>query len=309
MRDIFNKTTHLIIRLANNARVGKDGVRHRLVAVVAKYSWWVVFGSVKTYYVTGLRRSGNHAVIEWIKNGYDDASTPIEYGTVGSPLVGTSKTRKVVHLNCVNHKSRTRVARALLECRKHLKGNVDVVIVSTEDCAPHVKRWWLSIADYEVYVIRNLLNVVASRLKRLKERALEGRSAKACALYKNFFEHWNQFRLIEGEGGSRALRYERWLTERAYREDVAESINLPRSIVPDYYSSQGHGSSFVGYEKEKEPEAYTERYKSIEWKGNMVQWIMEVDERCSCLSTPERKFLRSECLRQNWRHRGEDGSR
>lgn len=308
IRHILKTITEPVATRSRNPRVGRSGVLHRLATIVTAYSWRIAFGPVKTYYVTGLRRSGNHAVIEWIKNGYDEPRTPIVYGTVGSPFLGVSETGKVVHLNGINQKSKTRMARALFECRKHLKGNVDIVIVSTEDCSPDVKRWWLSMADYEIYVTRHLLNVVASRLERLKERALEGRAAKACALYKNFFEHWNQFRLFESEGGRRALRYERWVTEQAYREDMAERIDLPRSVMPNYHSSLGHGSSFVGYEREKNPQAYTERYKAIEWKGSMVKWLMEIDSRCTCLSVPERVFLRSQSLRDSERNMDEEGA-
>lgn len=259
------------------------------VALCAKR---VFFGSVKTYYVTGMRRSGNHAVIEWIKNGYDDALTPIEYGTVGPAFLGVSRSGKVVHLNDVNHLRISRIARSLFDCRASLKGTVEVVIISTEDCSDKKKRWWSSVADCEVYVTRDLLNVVASRLERLKERALEGRAAKACALYKNFFEDWYRIRWVENDDRRCSLRYERWITEREYNESAAENIGLPRSVMPQYHSRWGDGSSFVGAAKEENPGGYNARYKTIEWKENVVQWLIDLDEVYSCLTAPEREFLR-----------------
>ena len=190
----------------------------------------------------GIRRSGNHAVINWLSEG----------------LRGDGE-RSVVHVNNVADKP-TRPERQPI----YIKGKVallhpDFVVLSYEDRTlserhnlEHRKRF-SNDRDIDVAVLRSFPNLIASQVQRrrnIQEQGLENRPIMRlglAAVRDAWVENAQAIRDSNASGVTGVL-FDRWFTDRDYRDEIAQQIGFTNTDsgldhVPDPGSG---GSSFDG---------------------------------------------------------------
>lgn len=173
--------------------------------------------------------------------------------------------------------------------------NARLVIPSEEDRSPMSESWWARAACRQIYVTRDSLNNVASRLQPMIDRAACGETDSWLRFYSQFPDHWRALGDVQEGHGHIRLHYVRWLTDTIYRKDLADRIGMEREHVPGYHSVKGGGSSFSASGEHADAAAgssYLNRYRSFPWSRVMIDCIFDWDDRNNVLSGEERKVLR-----------------
>lgn len=243
-----------------------------------------------TYYITGLRRSGNHAIIEWIRYGYDHDGGCFAYSEE-IPWVGRSKSGRVVHLNDLNHRTNRELWRFLRMPWRQVDGSVKTLIVSTEDLSPQKPHWYIGYASYKLYVTRNLLDVIASRVRFMLNEALAGRQTRLMNLYSDFFKDWLQLKNMELDTSAFRIEYEQWSSDAEYRNRIGKELGFDGRMLPIGMSSKGGGSSFSAGDLDADSSVFKERYKNVSWHRDVVAKVMALDTDNNILTRKERVFL------------------
>lgn len=167
-----------------------------------------------------MRRSGNHAIIEWLihslSGGEDrfvlEKNTLIIRGKVG-------------FINdCANRDLEPYM-------KKYSAMNMKYVIVNYEDVKTDLSVW--ETVSQPIVIVRDVINVVASRFKR-------NWSIMKCD--DLFFDTW-----VENANHPNVLKYESWLEDVNYRNDfINTNFGIKNLDFTSYVPEFGHGSSFVG---------------------------------------------------------------
>lgn len=193
--------------------------------------------------VAGLRRTGNHAIIGWIRSQHPAKSWHLNHPPAGkNPYQYLYAHYKKPHL------------------RQEAIGKFEkksLLIISYEDqpldqiCSPKFEKFHdvyvgLSEACFNVLILRDPFNLLASRLKS-KMSSLDDDSAyNALQLWKAYArEFLNETQLLKGN--KICINYSQWHLDKPYRQELAKSMDLVftdsgRERVRGY----GGGSSFDG---------------------------------------------------------------
>lgn len=192
--------------------------------------------------VNGLRRSGNHAVIEWIGRGVTGGTAGFrQLDELG--FVRVMDDGRVIHLNDVG---RLPVLDFLRVWTTHLRWiwTADVLIISFEDCESSSVRRSIKVPSKGhltfVHVHRTLPNVVASRLKRLQTSAMEGRAEPLMEVSRRLLDVHRE-NLEHGDPWIH-VRFDDWLQDRT---TAMAGLGLEHDILGSI-SVVGRGSSFQG---------------------------------------------------------------
>lgn len=179
--------------------------------------------------VVGIRRSGNHAIIEWLKSMY------------ASP----------VHENNLRHDFfRTGGRERMLQVLR----DADCAICSFENFPEHQKPGMTlvdsaellsdaevppSVALHTVFILRDAYNLAASLLK-------SGRIADAEALGQ-FVEEWVAIARVCANRPDDTILYNRWFAEEGYRREICARFGARyRDDTLNEVAHEGGGSSFDG---------------------------------------------------------------
>jgi len=108
-----------------------------LLKKIAKLAISCLMPGRKVFVFSGLRRSGNHAIIHWVMNGLESQST--EYHSVGPFWFSVSGSGKTVFLNNVNMVPPQKYLKALFEYRKYLS-DAEQILISCEDNQPLLSK-------------------------------------------------------------------------------------------------------------------------------------------------------------------------
>jgi hypothetical protein len=195
----------------------------------------------------GVRRSGNHALIDWL---LDHSDAPRRhYNNVDIRQDGM--------LWMLQDQVDFRPGDLLQQTWE---------LISFEDCDLE-KDSILPPCKTKVLLLRNPLNVIASRLKRSLRNAREGNPERlgpiqeAVKLWKQhakeFLGHTNYL------GNFVGILYDCWLQSAEYRSSVAASLSLD-------FTDKGFGSSYghkFSFGSDFDTSAYLERYK--EYQGDL----------------------------------------
>lgn len=184
--------------------------------------------------VTGVQRSGNHAIINWLESLYPSA----------------------LHLNERQH-GFFEDAESVVATRSAL-GRSDCVIVSFEDAVGKGKLRGdalvanvrpLDPADFPghschvLYVLRDPYNCWASRVK-----AREGGKLSSSPRFEDFRRDWLDIARIAERDPDAVLLYNAWHGSRSYREAVSARLGgTYAEHTLREVRGEGGGSSFDGY--------------------------------------------------------------
>lgn len=235
------------------------------------------------FYVSGMRRSGNHAFIQWFTNALLNANANLEYGTdkIGW-FTGKISTGELFHLNEMNTMGIKFQLICLYRNYKLLR-KCRYVIFSFEDTVPDDLVYRLTNARNHIFVRRNTLSLVASRIQGMIRDARKGRANLG------FEVNEQKLTTIKDWRAKCAIQwhYDEWLVNTQYRQEFLDKFGLTYDSVPNL-SVQGGGSSFG----ESVNELNTlKRYESFDWDKYLVS-VLSNERHSSILTTDEINFLK-----------------
>ena len=191
----------------------------------------------KIIQVYGLRRSGSHAIINWLKHNLEK-------------VYGGSKVGFLNDAVELRENFRPRYEWGLENC--------DALIVSYEDTPLEVNL--ISEPYHRVVLIRDIHNLSASRLKR---------GTDDMKVDEEFLKLWLQYSNFD-----KVFKYEDFLLNKEKRDELCYSLDLVNDDYTEGVMSYGKGSSFVGRQLDTK-ENYLNRYKMVEFPDKVVKLLSD----------------------------------
>lgn len=200
-----------------------------------------------------LCRSGHHAIIYWFLKNLGTLTTIIEdqkYQITNEPIYFYNN----VTLYNLEHPS-----------------NYKLLVKNFED-------------EYYFYnknsfvIIRDFLNLICSRYKIWGSQLSYDPENCISGIYL-LIDVWKQYVLAAELHPDNAIVYNKWLTDKEYRNHVSKNIGYlnikdDTTTVPPF----ANGSSFIGIAKETDISKYTNRYQQIKLPDDIVAVILNDDE-------------------------------
>jgi hypothetical protein len=197
----------------------------------------------------GMRRSGNHAVINWILRNCSG-----EHVFLNNCLPGRSAARSCRGLEVNGNRRSTRRRLDVWDATQHIQDNAALVI-SYEDVVPDPDdingglTLGLNKADvaYEVLLYRTFMNWAASMLRKLQSNEEHDVLARLRIMMSALDKYREILDIVANHSGDEYLvvNYDRWVARPRYRTMLLEQLGLPLidnslGVVQPY----GGGSSF-----------------------------------------------------------------
>ena len=245
-------------------------------------------------YVSGLRRSGHHAVINWLIACFTDNAEGVKYPT-DRKWFRVSEDNKVAHINAVDYQNPRKLYQAL-GVLKNDACTVNTLIVSSEDCSAMNPHWFSTLAAAEIYVTRGLLNNMASRIQYMVNSSLKGsRGNTSTRVDAEFFKNWIEHRTVQSNDTRLRVDYDLWCINDAYREELAGKLAVPingnHAIQTD--NEFAYCSSF-GSAIPTDPRAYLTRYKEISWHPRLIEKVLSNNSLSEFITSDELSYLNSQ---------------
>jgi len=258
----------------------------RILLQLAKLVITYLMPGRKVFVFSGLRRSGNHAIIHWVINGLENQST--EYHSVGPYWFSVSGSGKTVFLNNVNMVPPLRYLKALFKYRKYLR-NAEQIFISCEDTGFEYFRNWRipSAFRHGVIIRRSLLNILASRLQNLKKHAESGVGWSGQTIDTGMFDALLSLDQAPDNRFTK-IRYDDWLTDSEYRKIISSKLGMKSDIKPEI-SKEGGGSSFTGREIMPSDVELKQRFQQIKFPERVLKFLN--DPKYASLMTPEEQSV------------------
>lgn len=257
-----------------------------LVHVYVSY----IFRNKRVYILTGLRRSGNHAFINWVANALE--GTEISFADIAQN-VSKTKSGKTLLYNEVNYFGAFWFVNTLRSTTKYIK-NASFIIISLEDYIPRTRDEFIPNNAIKISIKRNTLNVIASRLQRLIQLAKNGLDRGDMGISKNIISYlkWQQ---KANEKGYLVWSFDKWIDDRNYRSEFLTKINLKSDISPSI-STQGDGSSFSGQSKVPNKKELMNRWDQVDWPDRVLKMLSDITDT-SILNDEEQSFISTQLQR------------
>ena len=210
------------------------------------------FSPVCALQVFGMRRSGNHAIINWLmRNAPDAASGGVFYNNC---KFGKNPQRAYGSLDIYGS------ARTVLPhedigdaARIAQAGTTPMAIVSYEDRMPQPvgqpQKASNAMADgqftHQVIIYRSFLNWSASLLAKIKKNTGFGATDRMRIMALAFATYTQGLDRIATGKGITAVCYDDWMMSEDYRADTLRALGLPtRDLSRGKVQRYGGGSSF-----------------------------------------------------------------
>jgi hypothetical protein len=212
------------------------------------------FSPVCALQVFGMRRSGNHAIIDWLmRNAPEAASGGVFFnnckfgknpqGHYGSLDVYDVQRQVMPHVDIADPK---RIAAA---------GDAPMVVASYEDRMPQEAgqpqkaSFGMTGEDFthQVIIYRSFLNWSASLLAKIKKNKGFGATDHLRIMTVAFSTYIQGLDRIAEAKELVAICYDDWVTSEDYRADILRKLGLPvRDLSRGKVQRYGGGSSFQG---------------------------------------------------------------
>lgn len=231
----------------------------------------IVFLGKKVICVFGMRRSGNHALINWILSSY--VGEPARFSSkIKNSVIKSSTNKKAVLLNSVESISGLFYLKTLLRNILLIRLS-KIIIISCEDIPPSfMENIRIPRNSKKIFVKRSLLNLVSSRVFLLQNKSFDGRGCFGMNVDQPFFnclQEWekvNQSILI--------WNYDKWLQSREFRREFLDRLGLVRDVMPPM-SEEGDGSSFSRQNQPDDLYAFTRRHEKLKCSGHLLKILNE----------------------------------
>ncbi|MGD1949914.1 MAG: hypothetical protein ACFB14_09735 [Leptolyngbyaceae cyanobacterium] len=187
----------------------------------------------------GLRRSGNHAVLHWLRaqipnakflNNVSVDTSPFRHYHLHFPHKGFHDEAwgKFQPKDCFIYSYEDHSLAAIARSRTETRHNL--YVGKTQ-------------ARYDVLVLRDPFNLLASRLKKEYLDVKTNDSSLVEMWIEHAKEYLGETNYLTNQ--KVVINYNRWFSEADYRQEIAAALNLDFSDAGlDYVSSYGGGSSF-----------------------------------------------------------------
>ncbi len=192
---------------------------------------------MKIIQIYGLRRSGTHAIVSWLKHNF--SNRPHE--------------NRVCFLNDV-----VEMRDRFTSSYEWSKKNCDVLINTYEDSSINLNLIFEN--SKKIVLIRDIFNLVASRIKR---------GTDDMKVDENFISLW-----LEHSFSENLFKYEDFLLSREKRDDLCKSIEVENLDYTEGVLPNGLGSSFVGVKLDSK-ENYLNRYKMVELPDKIIRLLSD----------------------------------
>ena len=240
------------------------------------------------FHFSGLRRSGNHACINWLANSI--YGRKVKYKQLDHYLFRQFPENKIFFINSYAQESALKVFRSMFKYRRQIR-DCDYLFLSLEDESLQFKHFIHSKMDqsfsFSIHINRSLFNMLSSRSKKISvDTAKEGGG-----IANNFNV---EEKLIEGLFAYRRSdllqwEYDEWLVNPEWRNSFLGFVGLSEDIMPSM-SVEAGGSSFDTDNKEGLNNAGRTRYK-MQTIPN--EWLSIIEEKyIDQLSTEEVEQLK-----------------
>lgn len=183
---------------------------------------------MKIYSFYGLRRSGNHAILEWILYNLGNGSDRLLYERGAVVVRGNAayinEANAYIAQNPPNH---LKLLRDII-----ILNNMDIetIIVAYEDVYP---EYSLVPSSKKIFLTRDIENLVASRLKKNQRNML---------VDSEFFKKWIDYTKQENK-----ILFDDWISSKEYRDSISKELfNVENLDKTEYVAVNGGGSSFSG---------------------------------------------------------------
>ncbi|MGB3691799.1 MAG: hypothetical protein WA865_14620 [Spirulinaceae cyanobacterium] len=193
--------------------------------------------------VVGIRRTGNHAIIGWIRSQHPEYAFHINHPPAGQNpyqfLYTHFKTPELYQeaIGKFSQKSLLIISYEDQELEK---------IYSAKFEKFHDTYVGVSASQFDVLLLRDPFNLVASRIKSNKSSITDGSAIEAIELWKSYAREFvGETAFLKHN--KLCINFNKWHYNAQYREEIAKSLELEftdagRERVRDY----GGGSSFDG---------------------------------------------------------------
>jgi len=245
-----------------------------------------VLRNKRVFVICGMRRSGNHACINWLLNSLEKVET--SFIELKGDRVSISQSEKTIFFNEASF-YRLRFFLGLLNGSKDTLKSAKNVIISLEDYIPYDKyNPYVPKGATTIFVMRAPLNLIASRLQRALNQAKNGKDRGDMSIDEEFFQKLNWLNRQTDESTAFCWSFDEWLLDRDdYRLKFLEKLELHFNLTPTI-STHGGGSSFTGQARVPTPAEMQTRWNSIEWPERVLNLLRE---NSSLLNEDERNFL------------------
>lgn len=250
----------LVLNSMESVRSRSRNLFHSLVAPVFK---GMVNGK-EIWYFQGIRRSGNHACIDWLINArLGRAVKPQQL----SHYLFYQYTEEVVFINSYAQESALDMLRHVWLNRKAIR-KCQVIMLSIEDESNELNHFLNlhEVADYHIGITRLLPNVLSSRLKKFGTESL----LESGGIGGNFGVDRRILSLFfEARRSPIVWHYDRWLSDATWRNEFLEKLHLTADIIPPV-TTQGGGSSF-----DRGDSSRNKRFLKIQCPDELWSLLME----------------------------------
>lgn len=213
----------------------------------------------KTIKIFGLRRSGNHAIINWILANLAKTKKHqilIPSGDYGFKLQCFGD---IFHLNDISSWQYGLEYKNVLNIA--IKKEARVILFSYEDDCSYIDN------EQNLFtIIRDLPSIISSRIKKIENSKKIYR--KLLKIDDDFFENW-----ILLASHPNVIIYEKWLTSKEYRDQMSIKFNVKNDIdFIDYVPRNAGGSSFTGYNLDS-IENLINRHSMVKMPHYVQKWL------------------------------------
>jgi hypothetical protein len=213
------------------------------------------------YSFYGLRRSGNHAVLEWLLQNM---------GGSGQRTVVSH--RRLMSVNSAAYINEANTFESIEALNEHCKlgdENYEKLIVSYEDVPlnyvlPHTKGYT------PIVIIRDITNLFASRYKKGIAYG-HPYNYGAMRIDEKAVDIWKDHVIAGLNGDAILIQFEKWVDSKEYRDEISAIFDCHNYDITDTMTEFGDGSSFSGQNK---PTA-----KELKSRANQIELPKIVQER------------------------------
>lgn len=214
----------------------------------------------------GMRRSGNHAIINWLARNRTENCVFLNNCVIGKPASESCRGLEV-NTRRLPHKQ----GQALIDTT-HAAGDGGMLIVSYEDFSPDVDELRSGLtADLQedqisrnILLYRNFMNWSASLLRKIQLNDEQDSLACLRIMMVALDKYRDLLELVANAKTVDALpiNYDRWMARPRYRGRILQELGLPRrDNTLGRVQPYGGGSSF-----QKEAEDATELQTDQRWR-------------------------------------------
>lgn len=236
----------------------------------------------KVFHFAGLRRSGNHACINWLANSIYGG--PVRYQQLDHYLFRTFPEGRVFLINSYAQEPALTVFRYVWKYRRAI-ADCKFLFLSLEDEPPafaHFLRPDAKDRDViNIHIDRTVFNLLSSRAKKVHVETgkpgtgISGNFHMEEKLWEGFFQY-RQTDLLHWQ-------YDHWLTDPEWRRDFLLRVGLAQDIMPGM-SVEAGGSSFGDATTEQMKDAGKVRYKA---QAVPPEWLDLIEHRFLQDLTPQ----------------------